>query len=56
MNDAVTLSDLNITGFNLHELLGNRAGTWSIHINGPWCITFRVDAEGWTDVDYEQYH
>ncbi len=60
MADSDNLSDLNVPGYDLHELQGDRAGTWSIYINGPWCITFRSESDGagliWADVDYEQYH
>ena len=27
-------------GFDLHPLKGERLGRYSIHVNGPWCITF----------------
>ena len=53
---AVTLNDLRLPGFSLHELKGLRRGTWSIHVNGPFCITFRFHDGDAFDVDLENYH
>ena len=36
---AETLGELKIPGFNFHGLHGNPK-RYSIHVNGPWCITF----------------
>ena len=29
---------------------------YTVHVNGPWCITFEFDAGDALRVDYEQYH
>jgi len=55
LNEATRLVDMNITGFDFHELKGARKGCFSVHVNGPWCITFYWD-DGATDVDLENYH
>lgn len=47
--------DLNVPGFNFHKLQG-RPTRYSVHINGPWCITFGWDGETAIAIDYEQYH
>lgn len=47
--------DLNLPGFDFHRLRG-RPLRYSIHINGPWCITFEWDAQDAMRVDYEPYH
>jgi toxin HigB-1 len=52
---ARSLSDLNLPGFNLHELRGKPV-RHSIHVNGPWTITFEWDAPKARRVDLEQYH
>ena len=49
------LDELKVPGFDFHGLRG-RPKRYSIHVNGPWCITFE-----WIDgdvlrVDLEQYH
>jgi len=41
---------------DFHPLKGDRAGFYSMHVNGNWCITFRFDNEDVTDVDFEDYH
>ena len=56
MRLASTLSDLDRPGWSLHELKGQRKGTWSIHISGPWCLTFEFEEPDCVDIDYEQYH
>jgi proteic killer suppression protein len=55
IDSAATLEALNQPGFDFHALRG-RPRRYSIHVNGPWCITFE-----WRDgrilrVDFEQYH
>jgi proteic killer suppression protein len=54
---AVRLENLNVPGFDFHKLRAKPV-RYSIHVNGPWCITFGWDersAEA-IDVDLEQYH
>jgi toxin HigB-1 len=46
---------MNVPGFGFHPLKGNRAGTYSVWINGNWRLTFGWD-EGATDVALEDYH
>ena len=38
---AKTVADINIPGFRLHELKGQRAGTWSIWVSGNRRLTFK---------------
>lgn len=52
---ATTLSDLRVPGFDFHPLRG-KPMRHSLHVNGPWCITFEwIDGDAWR-VDLEQYH
>ncbi|MBN9509085.1 MAG: type II toxin-antitoxin system RelE/ParE family toxin [Alphaproteobacteria bacterium] len=55
LNQATRAEDLNVPGFNFHKLRG-RPPRWSIHVNGPWCVTFEWQGEDAVRVDYEQYH
>lgn len=55
MDAADTLEQLNIPGFNFHGLRG-KPKRYSIHINGPFCITFEWDSENAIRVDLENYH
>jgi proteic killer suppression protein len=45
-----------LPGWRLHELKGERAGTWSISVTGNWRLTFRIEAGQLADVDLEDYH
>jgi proteic killer suppression protein len=53
---AAEIRDLNMPGFGLHELKGDRTGTWAIKVNKNWRITFRFVAGEAYDVDLEDYH
>jgi len=48
--------DMNLPGFRLHPLKGDRAGTWAVTVRGNWRVTFRFEGEDVADVDYEDYH
>ena len=52
---AATLRDLNVPGFDFHPLRG-KPQRYSLHLNGPWCITFEWDEGDARQVDLEQYH
>ncbi len=47
---------MNIPGFDFHALRGFNPTRYSVHVNGPWCITFAFDGEDAVAVDFEQYH
>jgi len=47
---------MHLPRFDFHELKGDRAGTYSVHVSGPWCITFRWLNSAATDVDLKNYH
>ncbi|MEX1283856.1 MAG: type II toxin-antitoxin system RelE/ParE family toxin [Desulfobacterales bacterium] len=55
LDQAESLTELNVPGFNFHGLQG-MPKRYSIHVNGPWCITFEwEDGDVWK-IDLEQYH
>lgn len=43
-------------GWRVHQLVGDRAGTWSISASGNWRITFTVEDGDVFDLDLEDYH
>ena len=55
LDQAESLTDLEVPGFNFHGLRG-RPKRYSIHINGPWCITFEWEDGDALRVDLDQYH
>ncbi|QBQ53934.1 hypothetical protein E3U44_04965 [Nitrosococcus wardiae] len=48
--------EMNLPGFDFHELKGQRPTRYSVHVNGPWCITFEFEKGDACRVDFEQYH
>ena len=56
LNEATAAKDVDVPGFDFHALRGFDPVRYTVHVNGPWCITFSfVDGEA-RDVDFEQYH
>lgn len=53
---ATQIDDISVPGFDLHELKGDRAGTWSLSVSGNWRITFRFENGDAYDLDLEDYH
>ena len=43
-------------GWRVHQLTGDRAGTWSVSVSGNWRITFSVAGDEVYDLDLEDYH
>jgi len=41
---------------DFHELKGARKGTYSMHVTGNYCVTFKWDGEHAYDLDFEDYH
>ena len=56
LDQAVVPRDMNIPGFDFHGPSGSRGGTYTVQVNGPWCLTFRWDGADAIDVDLENYH
>jgi len=55
IDSAKSLDDLKVPGFNFHSLEG-APKRYSIHINGPWCITFEWHEEAAFRINLENYH
>ncbi len=56
LNVATKPEDMNIPGFSFHSLMGFDPIRYSVHVNGPWCVTFAFADGDAEDVDFEQYH
>ncbi|HEU5067519.1 MAG TPA: type II toxin-antitoxin system RelE/ParE family toxin [Sphingomicrobium sp.] len=53
---AEQIEEMNVAGFDFHRLQGFVPPRYTVHINGPWCITFGfADGDAYL-VDFEQYH
>jgi len=53
---SVSPKDMDLPGLRLHELKGERKGTWSVTVSGNWRVTFRFEGKDAIDVNYEDYH
>jgi len=56
LQQARSIDDMRIPTLRLHELKGDRGGTWSVTVQANWRITFRIINGDVADVDYEDYH
>jgi proteic killer suppression protein len=48
--------EMNVPGFDFHPLRGFKPIRYSVHVNGPWCITFEFEEGEVRRIDFEQYH
>jgi proteic killer suppression protein len=55
LDAAVRPDEMKLLGFDFHRLHGKPI-RYSIHVNGPWCITFEFEEGDAYRVDYEQYY
>ena len=56
LDTATVIEDMDIPGFKLHPLKGDRKGLWSISVSGNWRITFEFKDGNAFFVNYEDYH
>jgi len=56
LDTASMIEDMDISGYRLHSLKGDRLRIWSITVNGNWRVTFEfIDGHAYI-VNYEDYH
>jgi proteic killer suppression protein len=56
LTTATSPLNMNIAGYQLHPLVGERKGEWAVSVSGNWRLVFRFDGENATDVDLVDYH
>jgi proteic killer suppression protein len=56
LDAARTVSDMDLPGFRLHPLKGDRKGFWAVTVRANWRVVFRFVDPDVTDVDYLDYH
>ena len=56
LDTAVVVEDMDIPGFRLHPLKGQRKGLWAIWVSGNWRLTFEFREGNAYIVNYEDYH
>jgi proteic killer suppression protein len=56
LDAAVKPEEMQVPGFDFHQLKGFNPPRYTIHVNGPWCLTFEFEDGDACRVDFEQYH
>jgi len=56
LDQAQDPGDLDLQGYRLHPLKGDRKGYWSVTISRNWRITFRFEDGDVYEVDLVDYH
>jgi proteic killer suppression protein len=56
LETATCIEDMDLPGFRLHLLKGDRKGLWAINVCKNWRIVFSFEGGNVFVVDYEDYH
>lgn len=56
LNRAASPRDMDLPGYRLRELKGDRKGTWSVSVSGNWRLTFTFRGGDAYEIDLEDYH
>jgi proteic killer suppression protein len=56
LDTATCIEDMDIPGWRLHALKGDRQGLWAIDVSKNWRVVFRFEEGNAYIVDYEDYH
>lgn len=56
LDSSQVIGDMDVPGFDLHELRGDRKGQWAISVSGNWRVTFEFRDGNAFVLDYEDYH
>lgn len=57
LNDTTDIDELAaLPGYDFHALKGLNPKRYTIHVNGPWCITFEFEGGDAYRLNFEQYH
>ena len=56
LDEAVDASALNLPGYRLHQLKGDRGGQWAASVSGNWRLVFEFEGVDATNVDLVDYH
>ena len=56
LDASLSVKDMNLPGFNLHQLSGKEKDIWSVRVNGNWRVSFYFEDGDAYIVDYRDYH
>ena len=55
LDRAATPQAMNLPGYRLHALKGDRKGFWSVTVNANWRVVFRFESTEALEVDLIDY-
>lgn len=53
---SIAPGDMDLPGYDLHPLKGNKKEIWAVTVNGNWRMTFYFEGQDAYLVDYLDYH
>lgn len=56
LNSSISALDMDLPGYDLHQLVGNKEGKWAVKLTGNVRIVFEFVEENAYDVDLIDYH
>jgi len=56
LHTATVIEDMDLPGWKLHSLKGDRAGLWAVSVSENWRIVFEFKDGHAYVVNYEDYH
>ena len=56
LDASICPQDMDLPGYRLHQLKGDKKDIWSVTVNGNWRVTFFFVGEDAYLVDYVDYH
>ncbi len=56
LHTAIIIDDMDLPGWRLHSLQGDRAGLWAVNVSGNWRVVFQFNDGHAYVVNYEDYH
>jgi proteic killer suppression protein len=56
LDTATCIEDMDLPGFRLHPLKGNKQGLWAVDVSKNWRIVFEFRDGNAYIVTYEDYH
>ena len=56
LDASINAQDMNLPGYRLHSLKGDKQDMWSVTVSGNWRMTFYFEGQDAYLVDYQDYH
>ena len=56
LDASISAQDMNLPGYDLHSLKGDKKDMWSVSVSGNWRMTFYFEGQDAYLVDYMDYH